>query len=409
MIQKSGLKVPLWIIVLIVALPQLSETIYTPSLPDLATGLGVTPTMAEYTLTTYLIGFAFGVLLWGRLSDRVGRKPGLFWGLGVYIMASIGCYLSNSIELLLGMRFLQAFGASVGSVLGQAIARDAIKPEDRGKAFSTVSIAMAFAPAIGPAIGGTIIQYTDWSNIFLILCVLALLIALQIKMFLPETHQVLSSASLKKNLFRDCIKQMIQDPRLLGFGFLVGGVNGILFGYFAESPFYFIESLNLTSSTFGILAFAICAPLAIGGIISKKMHSQNFTSDQIINVGIDVIIFGSVLFYLLVQSSAITPTLPLNALALSMMCIFIVMAGVTIIIPNCISQALENYGSYAGTAASLFGFYYYLIISAMTWLMALIHDDTMRALPLFFLLISCSMMIVFRLAVLSKKEQRENR
>lgn len=89
----SNLRVPLWIIVLIVALPQLSETIYTPSLPDLAYGLNVNHGTAEYTLIIYLFGFAFGVLLWGVLSDRIGRKPGLFWGLGIYVLASIGCYL----------------------------------------------------------------------------------------------------------------------------------------------------------------------------------------------------------------------------------------------------------------------------------------------------------------------------
>lgn len=193
----------------------------------------------------------------------------------------------------------------MGSVLGQAIAREAIKLEERGRAYSTISIAMAFAPAIGPIFGGTIVQYTHWSNIFLVLGLLAMIIILQIYLFIPETNFNINSNQLKKMLFKSCLKQMINDKVLLGFGFLIGGVNGILFGYFAESPFYFIEYLGLVSSAFGLLSFAICLPLALGGIISKKMHKKNFSSNQIIHYGIRTIISGSALFYFLTYTPLI--------------------------------------------------------------------------------------------------------
>ncbi|MFC3907835.1 multidrug effflux MFS transporter [Legionella dresdenensis] len=403
----NSIKVPLWIIVLIVALPQLSETIYTPALPALAQGLHIDEQLAQCTLTTYLIGFAFGVLLWGRLSDRIGRKPGLLCGLSVYMVASIACYFSTSIEMLLAMRFLQAFGASVGSVLGQAIARDAIKPEDRGRAFSIVSIAMAFAPAIGPVIGGIITQYTEWTSVFLVLCVLAGLIFIQIQLFLPETNLQRGVAPANGSLFWSCLTQMIRDPRLLGFGVMVGGVNGILFGYFAESPFFFIESLGLSNTTFGMLAFGICFPLALGGAISKKLHARGYSADNIICYGISAIILGALLFYGLTTTSVINASMPLVSITISLACIFIIMSGITMIIPNCLSQALQDYGSYAGTAASIFGFYYYLLISLFTGVMALIHDGSLKALPLFILVISGIMMSVYCMVIMPKGAAKE--
>ena len=82
----------IWLIVLIVGLPQLSETVYTPSLPDIAHALRVSESAVEYTLTIYLFGFAIGMLFWGKLSDAVGRKPCVLAGLFIFILGCIGCY-----------------------------------------------------------------------------------------------------------------------------------------------------------------------------------------------------------------------------------------------------------------------------------------------------------------------------
>ena len=118
---------PIWLIIIIVGLPQLSETVYTPSLPEIAGALKTSPAMVEHTLTIYLFSFAIGTLFWGWLSDRLGRKPCVMMGLCVFICGCVGCYVSLSIEALMLSRFIQAFGGSIGSVLGQAIWRDAYK------------------------------------------------------------------------------------------------------------------------------------------------------------------------------------------------------------------------------------------------------------------------------------------
>ncbi|MCC8483556.1 MAG: multidrug effflux MFS transporter [Rickettsia endosymbiont of Labidopullus appendiculatus] len=400
---KNTLIVPLYIIILIIAIPVLSETIYTPSLPSLAKDLAISANLAEYTLTIYFFGFAVGVLLWGNLSDSYGRKPCLLTGFLVYTLSCFICYLADNINMLLAARFMQAFGASVGSVLGQAIARDAIKPQDRGRIFLTISIVMAFAPAIGPIIGSLVIKFYHWSAVFFVLIVMAIFIMVLISAKLPETNQNLEVKRSIIILYQECFNKMIRDIRLFGFVFLIGAVNGITFGYFAEAPFYFISGLNMAASSFGMIAFFMCIPSILGGLISQKMYKLQITSDNIIFAGVKLMCLGSLLFFLsnyfnLINKDDVTCSVFQTLLWMGM-----INTGAMMVIPNCISQALENYGQFAGTAASLFGFMYYVIIAGFTMLMGYMHDGTLIQLPLFILSIAISMMLVFYIAINKKQ------
>lgn len=148
--NQKGLSIGL--LIALVGFPQISETIYTPALPDVANGLSASAYMVEATLAIYFLGFAIGVLLWGIISDYCGRRNAMLVGLLVYGIATLGCASSKSIEILLAWRLLQAFGASVGSVITQTILRDSYDGAERTKLFSVMSGALAFSPAIGPII-----------------------------------------------------------------------------------------------------------------------------------------------------------------------------------------------------------------------------------------------------------------
>jgi DHA1 family bicyclomycin/chloramphenicol resistance-like MFS transporter len=147
--------------------------------------------MIEYTLTIYLFGFAIGTLFWGKLSDNIGRKPCLLAGLFVFILGSIGCYLSDTVIILMSSRFIQAYGGSIGSVIGQDICRDAFHGPSLGKAYSSVSSALAFFQAIGPVIGGVIAENFGWHSIFLFLLATSLILSIFVVYNLPETHRVI--------------------------------------------------------------------------------------------------------------------------------------------------------------------------------------------------------------------------
>lgn len=392
--MKTSLIVPLYIIILLVALPQLSETVYTPVLPKLALDFNISENLAENTLTVYLIGFAVGVLLWGTLSDYTGRKPTILAGLGIYAIACFACYLTESIYWFLVMRFFQAFGASVGSVIGQAIARDSTSDANRGKVFSTVSIALAFAPAIGPVLGNLTTIFFSWKYVFLLLICLSFLISYIIIYKLRETNP--NKKTNKVSIYfvnKGVFKQLLCDKEVMGFGILVGGVNGILFGYFSEGPFYFIEILKLSSWAFSLCSFGIIVPLLLGGFLSRYMNAGRVDSIKIIIYGAAVICLAAVVFLLLLHIAG--PLLAEFALTiLSLIAIYLVIFGIALIIPNALSLALKNYKEIAGAAASIFGFYYYLLASLANSLMSYLHDGTLYRMPLFFFIIGFILVLV---------------
>lgn len=282
--MKTSLLPPLWIICLIAGLPQLSESVYTPSLPDISDSLNVSHAYVEYTLTIYLAAFAIGTLFWGWISDRLGRKKCIIFGMVVFIFGSIGCYFADSFILLMAFRFVQGFGVSIGSVLGQAVCRDSFRGADLSGVYTTLVSALSVFPAIGPMVGGFIVQYYIWNKIFLFLAIAALLLFVVVVFYLPETHH---SENRSKVSLLKVFKTLLLDRRVMGMAFIVAGCNGIFFSYFAEGPFYFIEILGLTPQQFGYSFVGISAATWFGGMYSsylRKVHVESIVIGRRIGV-----------------------------------------------------------------------------------------------------------------------------
>ena len=386
----------IWLIVFIVGLPQLSETVYTPSLPDIANTLQVAEAMVEYTLTIYLFGFAIGTLFWGKLSDKIGRKPCILAGLFIFILGCIGCYYSETIEVLMLSRFIQAFGGSIGSVIGQAICRDAFQGPALGRVYSTMGSALAFFPAIGPVVGGFVAEQYGWDSIFLVLTAVAIILSFIVAVGLPETHPTQNRKSISIKIVA---LRLFKDKKVLGFGLIVAACNGICFSYFAEGSFYLIKLLGLSQSEYGLSFVAIAASTMLGGIISKKMHKHH-TSKTIMGYGLIIIAIASFLFSMLVLLH--TSILPLSNSAMIYITIVAqmsIMCGVCIATSNALALALVDYKWCIGTASSLFGFFYYALISLFTLGQGLLHNGTLLPMPLYFFAISVFMLLVRKLLI----------
>ncbi len=373
----------LWLILLIVGLPQFAETVYTPILPDMAHSFQTSDTLAEYTLTIYLVGFAVGILFWGKLSDRIGRKPCVMAGLMIFMCGSLGCYYSSTITLLMCFRFIQAFGGSIGSVLGQAISRDAFHGPELGRVYASIGGALAIFPAIGPVIGGVIASYGDWHSIFLFLILCAIIVFMQVFLFLPETHHPEKRTRVS---MRAVALSLLTNKHVIGCGLLVGIYNGISFSYFAEGPFYLREFLGVPemqySQSFVILALA----MYLGGRWVKYLQRHQYDAKKIIEYGLRILILSTIglsamMWWHLSYTSLPVPWL-IGATLISQM---LNMFGMTVVASNALAQALVDYKWCIGTASSLFGFFYYCIVSLVTLGMGALHNDTLLPMPVYFL------------------------
>ncbi len=388
----------IWLIVLIAGIGQLSETVYSPSLPAIASSLGVEASWVEYTLTIYLFSFGIGTLFWGRLSDHKGRKPCILAGLAIYILGSLGCYMADSLSLLMISRFVQGFGGSIGSVLAQAIVRDAFSGPSLGKAYSSIVGALAVFPAIGPIIGGVITQQFSWPMIFIFLVVFGVLIFLVTIKKLPET---LTTRQQKLPSLTSIFCQLAKDKKVIGFGLLVAMCNGITFSYYAEGSFYLIELLGLSPSQYGT-TFALMALATItGSVVSRKMHNK-IESLTIIKYGLWVILGSCALFCAGIFFESVLHISKTEVLVLTITVMMANMAGICIVTSNALAMSLQNYRYAIGTASSLFGFFYYLGVSLCTFGMGLVHNGTLVPMPMYFFGLALLMIGVFKILIIDK-------
>ncbi|WP_339799455.1 multidrug effflux MFS transporter [Paenibacillus sp. FSL R5-0744] len=377
----------LLLMIVLVAFPQISETIYTPSLPDIAVALGVSNSSVQLTLSIYFIGFALGVLCWGWLSDFIGRRPAMLGGLIVYGVGSLMCFYSESITLLLVSRFIQAFGAATGSIITQTILRESVSGNKRHAMFAQISAVIAFTPAVGPLIGGWVDQAFGFRAVFFTLVMMSVLLFVYAFWKLPETTDV---SARKKVAILPIVKRMLSLPRVLVFGLLIGGINGVLFSYYAEAPFIFIEHFNISPGVYGFLGIVVALASIVGAMMSKRLLSL-YAAEKIIHIGCLVMTSGALLLTI-VSSLASLPNMMLMVCIL--ITLFVMLMGAGIALPNCLSLALVNFQDVVGTAGAIFSLGYYLLVSLATWGMSALHNGSLLTMPIYFLGISGGMWLL---------------
>jgi len=241
---------------------------YLPAFAGIAGALNATPVQMQQTLSAYLFGFALMSLFHGALSDSVGRKPVVLWGLAIFALASMGCALSQSIGQLIFFRAMQGLCTGAGIVVSRAIVRDMYPPSEAQKVMSQVTIFFGAAPALAPMLGGWLLVHTSWQAIFWFLCGVGVVLWLAIYRLLPETLHVEQRQSFHPRNLLVGYGTLGSDPRFLLLALASALPFNGMFLYVLSAPVFLGEHLGLPPEHFFWFFM-----LSIGGVMAGAWTS----------------------------------------------------------------------------------------------------------------------------------------
>lgn len=337
----------IFILGLLSAIGPFSIDMYLPGFPAIAADLHTSVDRVAYSLSSFFIGICAGQLICGPLLDRFGRKIPLCTGLVLYIIASIGCFMAKSVEVLIAFRFLQALGGCVGMVAPNAIVRDIFPVNENAKIFSLLILILGVSPILAPTIGSYVISNYGWPPVFLILAVVTALILVMVIFFLPESKGPDPAYSLRPRPILTAFYQVLRQPQFHTYAFAGATASAGLFAYLAGSPYVFMELYSVSEQQYGWI-FAMIAVGLIGSSQLNNLVLKKYTSAQIMRV---VLVSQASVGILLVAGTAAG----FLGLYTTIFLIFLFLSCQGFTFPNSAALAMAPFTKGAGSASALMG------------------------------------------------------
>ncbi len=349
-VRSSELPVA-WIMMLglIVAVGPLSIDMYLPALPSMADSFGVSTAFMANSVPAYFVGLVFGQLFYGPFSDRVGRVKPLYFGMTLYVIASIVCATTSSEYVLFVGRTVQALGACVGAVVTRAAIRDRLTAKQTAKAFSIMILVMGLAPILAPSLGALFLQFFDWHSIFWFLAAFGTLNLLLTKFFFYETlteeNRNLRPAKEVLSQYWDLLKDPTFNYPAIGGGLLMGA----MFVYISAASELIMDTYGISATHFGWI-FGLNA----AGFVALTQLNQWLTNRyrilSILRFGAMMQVISAAALFVIGLMFGIDAWLPLV-----LGCIFFCIAGLGLTQPNASAIALAFQKRRAGMASALQG------------------------------------------------------
>lgn len=394
-LEQNNTKAPhLLSLMLLSAFAVMGALVMTPSLPSISKFFGVSIGVSQLTITCFLLGYAFGQLLYGPFANRFGRKPAFYLGILLATLGSLFSILSSptgSFTLLVFGRFLEAVGSSAGLVISITMINDFHTPQGVRKTISWIMLAFSIMPGIAILLGGFFAQYLDWEACFYFLLVYGFALLIPV-WFLPETMLSKDFCALhRKHLISKYI-QAAKNKKLLGFGAISGFSSAMLYVYGAEGPFIGITMLGLTAAAYGMLALTPYFGTLVGSITCARLN--NINTKKILIFGFALEITGAILMLCAFLFGWV------SIVSMLIFMLFIC-TGHAFLIPSAYSLAMEEAKDKANGSAIL-GFMNMFMPVIITLILGLLHVASAWIMPLLFMISLGLMALVYILVSRSR-------
>lgn len=321
---------------------------YLPAFSRIAAEFKTTTSVIALSLSSYFVGFALGQILYGPLLDRFGRKKPLYFGLVLYIAASVGCALSENVHALIVLRFIQAVGGCAAQVAALAMVRDFFHVKESARIFSLLFLIIGVSPLLAPTIGSGLVSAFGWRWIFFILGGYAFVTLVLIFSLLPEGHTPDHSVSLKPRPILENFWMILRQPQFITYALAGAFSFAGLFGFVSGSPILFMDNYHLGTKAFG-LVFAVLVMGFIGGnqinvVLLKRLASQRiFLYALVFQVFTGMVLFAGTRIHLI-------------GLWGSLFLFFFFLLSIGLVYPNAAALALAPFSRDTGSASAMLGF-----------------------------------------------------
>ncbi len=320
---------------------------YLPAMPDIGHSLGAEVGAVQLTLTAFFLSIGLGQLLYGPVSDMVGRKPPLYAGLALFTLASIGCALATDIQTLVALRFLQGLGAAAGMAIPRAIVRDLHTGAEAARLMSLLMLVFSVSPILAPLAGSGVIALTGWRGVFWGVALAGAASVLLVRGALTETRSEAERVDSSRGSALRAYGLLLRDRHFLGLVFIGAFAMAGFFVYLAGSPFVLINHYGLSpthySLAFGLNAAAFIGSAQLTGPLGRRFGLARLAKGAVTACGL---VMASLLAYYLGGGDHMLVLVSLY---------FVASAFMGLVIPTVSVLALDAHGAIAGTASALMG------------------------------------------------------
>ena len=381
-------RVVLLLLVVMTGIAPISLYMLVPALPVLATNFGSDISVAQMTVSLFMVGIACSQLIMGPLSDKFGRRPVLLAGLALMVAASVACIFAQNLPQLIAARFFQALGGATGMVVSRAIIRDIYERQRVASMISLVVAALMIGQMLSPLTGGLIETAFGWRAIFYAITIGAVAVAVGIAVALPETRRGRAAGSG----FRADIGTLIRNRAFVGYVMCQVLASQIIFTFAGGGPYIVVTQMGRSSAEYGAWFATSGFAYLVGNLLCVRFAPRH-SLEKLIWFGLGLQLGGSLLN--LFWSFAGWNEAPAWLFGTQM----IVMAGNAFVMANSAAGAISIRPEAAGTASGAMGFLQQGIGALMSQFGAYLGGHSSTTLPLTSAVLAisllCACMMIF--------------